>query len=176
MLPEASDPPLVAVVIPALDEAGKIGRVLDKMPADPRLEAIVVHDSSTDRTRDEARAQGAALMVRHDLRQGVGAAIRDGLRAAMERERPYVALLSGDGHHEPAELVPVLEALLANADYVQGSRWRPGGRRMLPLVPQVTMDRGLLLTAQWLRGGGRGIAAQGPEPPKLTPGGESGGR
>lgn len=121
--------PLVAVVIPALNEAGKIGRVLDKMPPDPRFEAIVVDDGSTDGTGDEARAHGAALVVRHELRQGVGAAIRDGWKMALERGRPYVALVSGDDQHEPAELVPAFETLLArDADYVQGSRWRAGGR------------------------------------------------
>jgi len=69
--------PMVAVIIPALNEAGKIGRVLDKM-TDPRFEAIVVDDGSSDGTGDEARAHGAAVVVRHDRRQGVGAAIRDG--------------------------------------------------------------------------------------------------
>ncbi len=125
--------PLVAVVIPALNEAGKIGRVLDKMPRDPRFEAIVVDDGSTDGTGDEARAHGAAVVVRHEVRGGVGAAIRDGWRVALERDRPYVALLSGDDQHEPAELIPALESLLANgADYVQGSRWMPGGRVVGP--------------------------------------------
>ena len=126
-MPEA--PPLVAVVIPALNEAGKIGRVLDKMPRDPRFEAIVVDDGSTDGTGEEARAHGAALVIRHDVRAGVGAAIRDGWWAALERRRPYVALISGDDQHDPAELVPALETLLAaSADYAQGSRWMHGGR------------------------------------------------
>jgi dolichol-phosphate mannosyltransferase len=121
--------PIVAVVIPALNEAGKIGRVLDKMPRDGRFEAIVVDDGSTDGTGDEARAHGAALVLRHEIRGGVGAAIRDGWRAAIERDRAYVALLSGDDQHEPAELLPAFEALLAaGADYVQGSRWMTGGR------------------------------------------------
>src|SRR5512147_3112202 len=120
--------PLVAVVIPALNEAGKIGRVLDKFPRDGRFEAIVVDDGSTDGTGDEAQAHGAALVVRHDRRQGVGAAIRDGWHAALARDRAYVALISGDDQHEPSELVPALETLLARrADYVQGSRWMPGG-------------------------------------------------
>jgi hypothetical protein len=39
--------PRVAVVIPALNEAGKIGPVLDKIPGDGRLKAIVVDDGST---------------------------------------------------------------------------------------------------------------------------------
>jgi dolichol-phosphate mannosyltransferase len=121
--------PLVAVVIPALNEAGKIGRVLDKIPRDGRFEAIVVDDGSDDGTGDEARAHGAALVVRHPVRQGVGAAIRDGFMAAADRGRPYIALVSGDDQHEPAELAIALDTLLArNADYIAGSRWMRGGR------------------------------------------------
>jgi dolichol-phosphate mannosyltransferase len=121
--------PVVAVIIPALNEAGKIGRVLDKFPRDPRFEAIVVDDGSTDGTGDEARAHGAAVVIRHDVRGGVGAAIRDGWLCGIERERPYLALISGDDQHAPAELVDAFEALdAARADYVQGSRWRAGGR------------------------------------------------
>jgi dolichol-phosphate mannosyltransferase len=125
--PEASAP-LVAVIIPALNEAGKIGRVLDKFPRDGRFEAIVVDDGSTDGTGDEARLHGAALVIRHDVRGGVGAAIRDGWLAGIERRRPYLALLSGDDQHVPSELVGALDSLLRrNGDYVQGSRWMAGG-------------------------------------------------
>ena len=128
-MPIEADQPLVAVVIPALNEAGKIGRVLDKMPRDTRFEAIVVDDGSTDGTGDEAREHGAAVVVRHERRQGVGASIRDGWKAGVERGRPYLAVLSGDDQHVPSELVPALDALLAqDADYLQGSRWMEGGR------------------------------------------------
>ena len=121
--------PIVAVVIPALNEAGKIGRVLDKLPRDGRFEAIVVDDGSTDGTGDEARAHGAAVVIRHEQRGGVGAAIRDGWKEGLRRERPYLALLSGDDQHEPVELVAALDALQAGgADYAQGSRWRSGGK------------------------------------------------
>jgi dolichol-phosphate mannosyltransferase len=120
--------PLVAVVIPALNEAGKIGSVLDKWPKDGRFEAIVVDDGSNDGTGDEARAHGAAAVVRHEQRGGVGAAIRDGFKEGRSRGRPYLALLSGDDQHEPEDLVGALDALLAgNFDYVQGSRWIKGG-------------------------------------------------
>jgi dolichol-phosphate mannosyltransferase len=121
--------PIVAVIIPALNERGKIGRVIDKLPRDGRFEAIIVDDGSHDGTGDEAREHGAAVVIRHERRMGVGAAIRDGWLAGLERQRPYLALISGDDQHEPAELVRTLDLVLARgADYAQGSRWRPGGR------------------------------------------------
>ncbi|MFI5258488.1 MAG: glycosyltransferase family 2 protein [Candidatus Limnocylindrales bacterium] len=125
--------PLVAVVIPALNEVGKIGRVLDKWPTDGRFEAIVVDDGSTDATSDEASTHGAAVVLRHDHRMGVGAAIRTGFRCGRDRNRPYLALLSGDDQHEPSDLVGALDTALArNVDYVQGSRWMRGGHVVGP--------------------------------------------
>jgi dolichol-phosphate mannosyltransferase len=121
--------PVVSVIIPALNEAGKIGRVLDKMPRDGRFEAIVVDDGSTDGTADEARAHGAAVVISHAHRRGVGAAIRTGFACAAERGRPWLGAVSGDDQHEPSELAAALDAAIAGGvDYVQGSRWMRGGR------------------------------------------------
>jgi glycosyltransferase involved in cell wall biosynthesis len=52
---------LVAVIIPAHNEAGKIGRVLDKLPDDGPLEAIAVDDGSSDATAAEAVVHGFLL-------------------------------------------------------------------------------------------------------------------
>ena len=63
-------------------------------------------------------------------RGGVGAAIRDGWAVGLARNRPYLALLSGDDQHEPGELQGRWHSSHSErgADYVQGSRWMPGGR------------------------------------------------
>jgi glycosyltransferase involved in cell wall biosynthesis len=97
----SSTEPTVAVVIPAYNEAGKVGRVVDKIPKDGRFEAIVVDDGSSDETADEARAHGAAVVLGWDAQRGAGAAIRAGWYCGIERGRPYLALVGGDDPHEP---------------------------------------------------------------------------
>jgi len=121
--------PLVAVVIPAYDEASRIGSVLDKWPNDGRFEAIVVDDGSSDGTAQAARAHGAAVVMGWEVNRGAGAAIRAGWECGIERRRPYLALVGGDDQHDPRELEAAMSALAASgADYVQGSRRMPGGR------------------------------------------------
>lgn len=126
--PPAIDPSRVAVVVPAYNEAGKIGDVVRKVPRAFASCVIVVDDCSSDGTADEARAAGAERVVRHEANRGVGAGIRTGLLAAQRDGFEFAAILSGDDQHEPSELPRVLGPLFAGeADLVQGSRWLPGG-------------------------------------------------
>ena len=122
------DPARVAVVVPAFNEAGKIGVVVRKVPRALASCVIVVDDASSDSTAGEAAQAGAERVLRHGVNRGVGAAIRSGLFAAREAGFEFAAILSGDDQHDPSELPRVLEALFAGeADLVQGSRWLPGG-------------------------------------------------
>lgn len=131
------DPSRVAVVVPAFDEAGKIGEVVRKVPRRLASCVIVVDDCSRDSTAEEARMAGAERVIRHQVNRGVGAAIRTGLFAARDAGFEHAAILSGDDQHEPAELERVLPPLFGGeADLVQGSRWLPGGA-----TPGIPLDR-----------------------------------
>ena len=121
--------PLVAVVIPALNEAEKIGAVIDAVPRDGRFEIIVVDDGSTDGTGDVARAHGVATVIRHETRTGKGVALLDGWRAGIAHGRRYLAIVDADGQHDASQLSGALDHLVdSNADYLQGSRWMKGGK------------------------------------------------
>jgi len=133
----AIDPAQVAVVVPAYNEAGKIGDVVRKVPRSLASCVIVVDDCSTDGTADEARAAGAERVLRHATNRGVGAGIRTGLFEAKRAGFTFAAVLSGDDQHEPEELARALPPLFAGeADLVQGSRWLPGGA-----TPGIPADR-----------------------------------
>ena len=134
------DPARVAAVVPAFNEAGKIGPVVRKIPRRYAGCVIVVDDCSSDGTAEEARAAGAEMVLRHPANRGVGAGIRTGLAAAREAGFDFAVILSGDDQHDPEELPRVLGPLFAGeADLVQGSRWLPGGA-----TPGIPADR------QWL--------------------------
>ncbi|MBI5878700.1 MAG: glycosyltransferase family 2 protein [Chloroflexi bacterium] len=115
-----------AVVAPAYNEQGKIGRVVNKVPRDIISAIVVVDDCSTDATSAEAAAAGA-VVIRHERNRGVGAAIRSGIDYALANGFDAVAILSGDDQHDPNDLYGMLALLEQGYDFVQGSRRFAGG-------------------------------------------------
>jgi glycosyltransferase involved in cell wall biosynthesis len=115
----------VVVVIAALDEAGGIEDVVNRVPARPcglTADTLVVDDGSTDGTGALAEAAGA-LVARLERNCGHGVALRVGYALAREHGARYIVTLDGDGQWDPAHLEPVLEPVVRDeADFVIGSR------------------------------------------------------
>ena len=124
----------IAVVIPAKDEGATIGALLDgvskvSVPGHD-LHPIVVDDGSTDTTAAIARGRGAEV-VTHPGNRGLGAAVRTGLRAAVASGAIAVAYLDADLEYAPGDIPKLVEPVISGrADYVLGSRFRGGVRRM----------------------------------------------
>jgi len=119
----------VLVVVPAWDEAPRIGRVLRAMP--PWVDTIVVvDDASRDDTAEAARAvrDPRVEVIRHDRNRGVGAAIVTGYRTALGLpggSRDAFVVMAGDGQMDPADLPAVVGPVARDlADYVKGDRFR----------------------------------------------------
>ncbi len=127
-------------ILPAYNEAGKIGRVVEKVAATGEVDRIVaVDDCSTDGTSQEARDAGATV-IRHEVNMGVGAGIRSGLDYGRANGFDIAVIMSGDDQHEPKELTDALGPLRrGEADFVQGSRRLKGGGTVdAPLFREVT--------------------------------------
>jgi glycosyltransferase involved in cell wall biosynthesis len=116
----------VTVVLPALDEAAAIPRVLAGLPAG--YLAIVVDNGSTDGTAAVARAHGATVLS--EPTRGFGAACAAGLAAATT---DVVAFCDCDGSFALADLPLVCDPVLdGRARLVLGARVSTA-RRAWPL-------------------------------------------
>jgi glycosyltransferase involved in cell wall biosynthesis len=135
----------LSVIIPAYNEergvaevVRRVGRVL--ADAGIRGEIIIVDDGSRDGTADAARTT-AAMVIRHEVNRGYGAALKTGIQAA---SHDLVCITDADGTY-PAEQIPVLVAEMADADMVIGARSKkavhiPAIRRPAKWVLNVLAD------------------------------------
>lgn len=117
----------VIAIIPAFNEEARIGRVVDRCKQSAADTILVVDDCSTDATACVARAHGATVRS-NASREGVGSAIRLGLRHARESGYDIAIVLAGNDKDEPQEFPRLLDPICeARADLVIGSRYLPGG-------------------------------------------------
>jgi glycosyltransferase involved in cell wall biosynthesis len=117
---------LVAVV-PAWNEAGIIGAVVDEIVgAVPGIDVVVVDDASTDDTAAVAESRGA-VVLRLLFNVGIGGAVQTGLRYARDEGYELAIRLDGDGQHDAREITKILAPVEAGeADLVIGSRFVDG--------------------------------------------------
>jgi glycosyltransferase involved in cell wall biosynthesis len=111
----------VTVIIPALNEAGNIHRLVTEVLAVAPVQVMVVDNGSTDATPKEACTAGAQVV--YEPRRGYGYACAAGAAAAFQAD--ILVFLDGDYSFLPAELPAILAPLLAGeADLVLGSRYQ----------------------------------------------------
>lgn len=133
---EAVAKPLT-VVIPAYNEAGAIGPVLErlKVTSPELIEAIiVVDDGSSDDTAAIAENAGVRV-IQHRRNKGYGASLKTGIRAA---HTEFVLTMDSDGQHK-AEDIGRLWERAGQSDMVVGQRtslihsplWRMPGKWLL---------------------------------------------
>lgn len=109
----------IAVVIPALNEAGNIQRLVEEIQATKPVEVIVVDNGSTDDTAHKAALAGARVIS--EPRRGYGYACAAGAAATPGVE--ILVFIDGDGSFSPAELPQLLQPILEDqVDLVLGSR------------------------------------------------------
>lgn len=107
------------MIIPALNEAGNIGRLVREVQATIQARIIVVDNGSSDQTAVEARETGAQVV--YEPRQGYGFACAAGVAEA--GDAAILVFLDGDYSSLPAELPVLLAPLQAGqAELVLGSR------------------------------------------------------
>jgi len=112
----------VIAVMPAFEEAP---RVKDAVVACRNFvnRVIVVDDGSRDETSLRAKEAGA-IVLRHRVNRGQGAALRTGTRAALKLGADVVVHIDADGQHDPCFIPATIAPIVAGThDVVFGSRF-----------------------------------------------------
>jgi glycosyltransferase involved in cell wall biosynthesis len=153
--PVATDPAApVVLFLPAHDEEASVGAVVRRAPTSVcgrPVRVVVVDDGSRDATAARAREAGATV-VPMPANQGLGAAVRRGLRFAVDDlHASAVAFCDADGEYAPEELERLVRPVLdGDADYVIGSRFAGDIERMLPhrRAGNLVLTRGVAFCAR----------------------------
>ena len=115
----------VAVVIPAYGEADNVAAVIERVPAEVcgiETQILVVDDGSRDETSDAAARTGA-IVARHVINRGGGAALRTGYRLMSDPGSRIVVTLDADGQHRPEEMERLVKPIVdGEVDMAHGSR------------------------------------------------------
>lgn len=119
------------VVIPAFNEGEVISSVLTRIPKKisgiSQISVLVVDDGSVDFTAKTARKAGA-LVVRHEINRGLGAALATGFRYAKKKKFEALVTLDADGQHDPKNISKLIKPILKKkVDVVIGSRMNQQG-------------------------------------------------
>ena len=131
------------MIVPAYNEATVIASVIGEL----RVQAghvVVIDDCSMDNTAEAARETGA-IVLRHIINRGQGAAIQTGLEYALRQGAQTIVTFDADGQHDAADL-PVLLAPIreGQADFVLGSRF--AGNSRVPALRRITLKLAVLFT------------------------------
>jgi polyprenyl-phospho-N-acetylgalactosaminyl synthase len=138
------DPKSILVVVAAFNEACVIGRVIaDLRETYPNV--VVVDDGSSDATAACAVAAGA-VVLRHPVNLGQGAALQTGIIYALARRAAFVATFDADGQHSSADIARMVRALTEhNAEVALGSRFL-GNAVGMSLSRRITLRSAVLFT------------------------------
>jgi dolichol-phosphate mannosyltransferase len=127
---------VLTIVLPIFNEESNLGPLFERIDESLRKESIpyrivAVDDGSTDgtpRVIEAFQSRASLEVVRHSANQGLGAAIRSGLMAAVRLTSAddVIVTMDADESHTPASIARMLEALDRGFDVVIASRFREG--------------------------------------------------
>lgn len=132
------------VIVPAYREAEVIAQTVSGLIAEVEC-VVVVDDCSPDDTCARASAAGA-VVLRHPINLGQGAALQTGIRYALLNGARHVATFDADGQHAVSDLKKMLAVLTERRlDIVLGSRFL-GGTQNMPRSRAWLLKAALLFT------------------------------
>lgn len=122
----------VIAVVPAFHEARRIAKTVEAVRAFVDG-VVVVDDGSSDGTYAAAKV-GDAIVLRHAVNRGQGAALRTGTEASLRFGADVVVHVDADGQHDPGFIPTLVDPIRrGEADVAFGSRFLGESPEGMPL-------------------------------------------
>lgn len=110
-------------IMPAFNEGPRIKNTIEACLAFVDS-LIVVDDGSADNTYEIANSIPKAIVLKHAINRGQGAALRTGTSAALKLGADIIVHLDADGQHNPSQIPDLIRAIQeSRADIIFGSRF-----------------------------------------------------
>ena len=131
-------PAKVFLALPAFNEEEALPELLERIgeafaDSGQPYEVIIVDDGSQDDTARIAAQMSFQMpvhLVQHEVNQGLGITLRDGLKEAVDRagERDIIITMDADNTHPPGLIYRMVRLIHEGCDVVIASRFQPGAR------------------------------------------------
>jgi dolichol-phosphate mannosyltransferase len=132
-------------IIPVYRDNGNIRKVLGKFRERVVDKICLVIDSASQDDAEKILRTPLNVpvhLIRNEERRGIGHAIRQGIQYALDNGYSVVVVLAGNDKDDPSEIPRLLEPIMiCDCDYVQGSRFLVGGRRVRNPFLRVVFSR-----------------------------------
>jgi dolichol-phosphate mannosyltransferase len=126
----------ILAIIPVYRDIVAAVKVLEKVRAGYVDRVFLAIDAINESDEKEIQRTVAKMpipvsIVVHEKRKGIGYALREGIDYGLENHFDVVVVLAGNNKDNPHEIPRVLAPILKEGfDYVHGSRFLPGGKRV----------------------------------------------
>ena len=124
----------VLLTIPAFNESIKLEMTAERVDEYRSrsklfsLDVLITDDGSTEKTPSELASRFKFILIRSEERMGVGHALRKAYEYGCENGYDILVTMAGNNKDNPMEIDRLANPILNNqADFVQGSRYLPGG-------------------------------------------------
>ncbi len=124
------------VVIPALNEDSRIGKVVDDLIRLGFHNIVVVDDGSTDSTSDVISEKDGVFVLKHLVNMGPGASTMTGIQFALQKGADYIATIDADQQHDPKDLLNLSKEIRSKeVGLMIGSRFKQANQ--IPISRQI---------------------------------------
>jgi len=134
----------IYIVIPAFNESGSIGKVIEDLFYYGYENIVVVDDASADKTSETVKTFDVFL-IRHPVNMGPGAAIKTGIDFALFDGADIIVTFDADGQHLAKDIYNLVQPIILNeSEITLGNRFLNKTSKV-PIFKKIILKAGALL-------------------------------